>query len=708
MGDIEEYPFLFMNTPSSLQLLASTEVALMLWQFKCAASDVYRNGFGWYGWEKEVFGCEEILVVRVPSRIRSQIDEKISAVGKELIHWKTFHSDVFRYRGTFSKCIKHMVLDFSGTIDYKATAMNILNSGELGDVGNYRMACLYYLEDQVRRFWPSVANISLIDGNSWSGDQLTRSVSYWNGVMKSEKNSIIDRPSEHFRERWIELANRAKDRAAFEQFYQMLPAHETLDETIFYLRNCECRAAIRTLPTLNRVQVEEVFEGKAHATFAILAMDHDQRFLQFARQSWTLVRHLILADEWRFVSVLYVLWKIAFCPDGFLDRSYTRCNEISELLLEIWSDASDELKSAVSNKYIHNFLDQDFEVFKTLSVYRRYSYGHDMKFIIDMLNVSRDVDKVSLWERNCHGFALRSKVSDFQQLMSVCLANNEDEVECYKSEVMGFHDIHGIMIANGFYSDFRDHLCFCSRDARHFQQLGKELLDSNLDSILLHNDDEFAKFEWFVGELFSNEKKDLEEFKAQMISSAGSLRNLLVARCNNSKIRPNHFSTFIGRFVTEENEYNLVKSKLLEQCRSYPMKCSRKGKIDYFDEWIEFLEWCIPDPEEHSAFKKSYNVDGIFLKLLCDTTWWSTSEEIFFDKFLKWYFGNEEDSKNFKLDMIKKNYTRIHFVRTKMRSKDYADRRVVSNLLRWFFDNNTEDLCRFCKSCNFIQHPNVP
>ncbi|XP_065208936.1 uncharacterized protein LOC135837553 [Planococcus citri] len=711
MGDMEEYPFLFMNTPSSLQLLASTEVALMLWQYRCAASDVSVGEFGWLWWEKSVFGCEEILVVPVPSRIRSQIDEKISAFGKELIHWKGFHCDGFKYFETFSKCIKHMVLDFSGTIDNKATAMNILNSGEFGDVENYTMACLYCLEDQVRRFWPSVANESLVDENPRRDGNYWRdrcNLYYWNGVMKSEENSI-DRPSERFRERWIEFASRGEDRAAFEQFYRMLPAHETLEETIFYLEGHECRAAIRTLPTLNRVQVEEVFEGKAHATFAILAMDGDQRFLQFARQSWTLARHLILADKWRFVSVVYVLWIIAFFPDDFTDRSYTRCNEVNELLMEIWSDASDELKSAVSKKYIHNFLDQDFEVFKMSSVYRRYSYGHDMKFIIDMLKMSRDVDKVSLWRRNWQGFALRSKASDFQQLMSLCLENNEDEIECYKKSVLGLPYLACIMIRNGLYSDLKDHLYFYSEDARHFQLLGKQWLEAYLDIILLHNDDDFAKFEWFVGELFSNEKKDVEEFKEQLISSAGSLRYLLAARRRSrSQIHSKDFSTLIGRLVTQEDEYNLVKRKLLEQCRSYPMEWSDKGRIACFNEWIEFLEWCIGDHEKHSAFKQSFNVYEIFSKLLSHASRWSSPDMIFLDEFLAWYFGNEEDSKNFKLDMIKKNYSRIDFVRTNLLSNCDAERYAVSSLLRWFFGNNTEDLRKFCENCNFILHPNVP
>ncbi|XP_065208954.1 uncharacterized protein LOC135837564 [Planococcus citri] len=706
MDAIEEYPFLFMNTPSSLQMLASTKVALMLWQRRCAASSLSYEDLGMHWWDKPIFSCEEILIVRIPSRIKSQIDDRIKTFGKELLKWKRLHYDVFKDEETyFSKCIQYIVLDFSGTIDYKATALTILNSGEFADVENYRMACPYCLEDQVRRFWPLVSTEDVNDRYD------TCNLPYWNGVMESGENSIIDGPTEPFIERWMELANRGEDRAAFEHFYyQMLPdyMYETGEHpSIFDLEHYKCRAAIRSLPVLNRIQVEEVFKGKASAMFGILAMDHDQRFLQFARQSWNLVRHLILDDEPRFFSVLYILWKIAFCPDSFMRTSHTRCDEINELLVEIWSDASDELKAAVSDYYIYEFFERDnFDVYRMSS--NCHSHGHDMKFMIDLLNISQDVDKVSLWRRNWRGFALRAKVLDFEQLMSFCLVNNEDEVKFYKNSLLDFEDLFHDLIGNGFYSDLRDYLYFCSNDAKHFQLSGKNELESNPYAILRHDDHQFAKFEWFIGELFSNETKDVDEFKVQLISSAESLRCLLEA-CNDRKIRSNDFSTLIARFVTEEDEYNLLKRKLLEHWRSYPMNCSHGGRIVFFDEWIEFLEWCIPDPEEHSAFKQSFKVDEIFIELLSDNaTRWSSPDKIFLNKFLRWYFGNEEDSKNFKLDMIKKNYTRIDFVRTKMLSNRNANRREVSALLRWFFDNNTEDLCKFCESCNFILQPNVP
>ncbi|XP_065208950.1 uncharacterized protein LOC135837562 [Planococcus citri] len=714
MDAIEEYPFLFMNTPSSLQLLASTKVALMLWQRRCAAlglSYLDLDRFR-YWFEKLIFSCEEILIVRIPSRIKSQIDDNIFTSGKELLKWQCFHASVFKDEETrFSKCIKHIVLDFSGKIGYKATALNILNSAEFADVENYRMACLYSLEDHVRRFWPLVSTEDLNDTYD------TCNLSYWNGVMESGENSIIDGPTKPFIERWMELANRGGDAAGFEDFYQMLPDYEYEtgeNPSIFDLEDYEFRAAIRSFPSLNRIQVEEVFREKASAMFGILAMDDDQRFLQFARQSWNLVRHLILDDEPRFFSVLYTLWKIAFCPDSFMRTSHTRCDEINELLVEIWSDASDELKAAVSDNYIYEFFERDnFDVYWMSSIC--HSHGHDMKFMIDLLNtlISRDMDKAWLWRDNWHGFALRANVSDFEQLISSCLVNNEDEVKFYKNCLLDFEHFFRDLIGNGFYSDLRDYLYFCSKDPKHFQLLAKKELESNLDIILIHNDDEFAKFEWFVGELFSNEKKDVDEFKAQMISSAGSLKDLLAARRNNREIRSNDFSTLIGRFATAEDEYNLVKRNLLEQCRSYPMNCSGRGKgrIKFFVEWIEFLEWCIPDPEEHSAFKQSCNVDEIFLNLLrgnATAMSKSSPDKLFLDEFLSWYFGNEEDSKNFKLDMIKKNYTRIDFVRTKMLSNRNADRREVSALLRWFFDNNTEDLCKFCESCNFILYPNVP
>ncbi|XP_065225056.1 uncharacterized protein LOC135848899 [Planococcus citri] len=685
MDNFEEYPFIFMNTPASLQILASTEVALMLWRDKFANS--HHSYANLDSFLKPKFSCEEILVSQVPSRITAQIDEQIDAILEEMKNWIDFHSDRYLFDGdfreAFSKCIKHIVVDFSSSIDYKATAVNILNAREFSDVKNYKIACTFCLEDHVRQFWPLVANDKRIEVNHYDCD--VWNLSYWNECMKFGKDLTNDA---ELVKRQMKVALRWEIKeTGFDDVFESLPYHESVSRTISFLWYPKGLPAIRSLP-LNRVQVEELFKEDTTAIFQVLLSNGN--YFQYAYQMWILTKHIILENLSRFESVINILLLMAFHPHPRNGLIVNRWYQSNNLLLEIWSDIPNELKVHVSEV----FLCEEFHYFWRLKP-REFSsyYGRDMTFFVEFLTLNKSHNEYNerLWRDNWHKLALRTKPSCFEHLMRLCLSNNDD-IEIFKNRFREFNDLFRLLMQEGFYSDLKDYLILCSKDVEQFQQLGEKVIGSNLDVVLLHDDDKFAKFDWFVDQLvFSNVKKDADDFKLQLISSFKGLQGLIITHhaCGSPS---DYFSTAVNRFIdANEEELNLVKLKLSAFCRCYPIDSEWK---EY--SWLEFVKWCITNGPQISVSRQSINIDVTFdIGIRCHLHRVGCDHLEFLDRLLKWYFANDEGKRNFKLDKIK-NHQQFPLLSYRMTS-DY-------DLLKWFFEGDNENLRTFCETICYCPH----
>ncbi|XP_065208952.1 uncharacterized protein LOC135837563 [Planococcus citri] len=670
MGDIEEYPFSFINTstPACLQLLASSGVALMLWQCK-----YYLNGIPlrlFMKLQEPRFSCDEMLVI--PSRFKAEIDKKIITIHKELRIWLNDGD----YRYDLSTCFKHIVINASGRIDYKATAVNILNSGDLSDdLMSYRMACRFCLEDQIKRIWPSVAEVN----KRLRLDEITDPIEfdlvfYWTGrYVRSNEDSI------HTDCRVLSVIdNTPPNRPALEYFWKMLPVEQRISTVISSLKKGDYSATKVLLPTLNRIHAEKVFQVATAEVVRFLVSSNDD-YLPHVYQLWTAMKHTtVLEKKSSFSAIVRGLWPLADSRCIGWRLSYARCDQINDALLQIWSSAEDELKDYVSNSdnivYFFNRLDAG-----SANIF--CCYGHDAIFLLDLLERSRDLDKEQFWRHYWRRLALLVKPSCLERLMRLCLPNDDDAIEVFKSQLLDFTNLFESLIKEGFYSHLRDYLLFCSKDAIQFQRLSKDILESNLDAILLHDDDKFAEFDRFVSELFLNVEKDADEFKVQIISSAEGLKCLLSTRlADGSGTRLSDFGRIISRFTRNERQLHLVKNKLWA---TWKMDTAYVDQLNA-DQWRSFLEWCAVDSEELTAFKSSLNLDRIFVTRLTQYFNGEADEVLeFLDTFLKWYYTNEEDVKNFKLDVIK-NYKRIDVFCAKLESNNERDRRLMNELFRWF------------------------
>ncbi|XP_065208935.1 uncharacterized protein LOC135837552 [Planococcus citri] len=693
--DIEDYPFSFMNQPSSLQLLASSEIALTLWQFKYSNStNPTLSSF----LQNKNFSCEEMLVV--PPRFKVKIDERIATIPAELKRWIDFHGkQAFfdgDFRDAFSKSFNLMALDSCGGICFKATAINILNSNLFNNIEKYKLACEFCIEDHVRKLWPFVANDARV-GENLNIDKHSL-ILYWNRRMKSRKTTLKDTLSVKTR---LENTRKASNWPAFEYFWNTHSTdREKLPVAVASVKRANDEAIKHTLPSLNRILATKVFEDAASQILRLLVPNEE--YFQHVHQFWTVVEHTVYEKEPRLFQVLHELWKMVFNPiDIKLGLNNTRCEQINEFLMEIWSKATDNLKYDVSNRHVGDF----FHRLSTSSAAFPSCYGHNMDFMLDLLDKWRYLNKEQIWHKNWRKLILRAKPEYLERFLDVFLPD-DDDVEKLKKELLACKRIFELLIKHGMYSDLKYYLNFCSKDKSQFQQQGKRLLRLHFDLIMFHDDEKFAKFDEFVAEIFSNVRKDIEAFKFASMSSPKNLDRLHEAF---NKDRSTDFKRIIGRFVTSERKLKSMKGKFLNHCRLYANRTQYFGNFQFHaDQWQELTEWCTANEEEMTAFKQSLNIDAIFLKRLADVRYfrvWNLEDSFrFFDGFSKWYFASEADRIDFKLQKIA-NYEQIEHIHAMLSNPSY--RSTMHRLLMWFFDNDAEKVREFCKKCK-ISPPSQP
>ncbi|XP_065223443.1 uncharacterized protein LOC135847703 [Planococcus citri] len=656
-GHIEN-PFSFINTPSSLQLLAASEIALSLWQYKYSNSTY--NYLSWFVIGN--FRCEEMLVV--PPRFKVEIDERILAIRVQLRNWIDFHKEQAFFDGSFkravSKSLKLMVIDSCGGICFKATAINILNSNQFNVVEKYKVAVEFCFKEHVKKIWPSVEKDARV-GKNLNIDKHSL-MFYWNRRMKSRKPCTL-KDTLCVKTR-LENARKASNWPAFEYFWSMQSKGQVkLSQSILYVKLADDGAIKRTLPSLKRTVATKVFEDVAPQILHFLV--RNEKYFQHVHRFWTVVEHTVYEKESSlFQQVLHELWEMVFNPiDISLGLNNTRCQQINEFLIEVWSRATDNLKNDVYSNHVSDF----FHQLSTSSAAFPSCYGHNMDFMLDLLG--RNSNKEQIWHENWRKLVLRANPVYLERFLAVCLP--DDDVEKSKKELLEYERIFELLIEHGMYSEMKNYLNFCLKDKSQFQEQAKRLIISNFDLIMFHDDGKFAKFDEFVGEMFSNVSTDIEAFKFALITSFKSLKLLKDSfdkdHIDTDDLDFGDIETIIGRFVSSE---------------------------------------------QNAAFKQHYfNVDKLFEKCLLNMMHFPRSfgNFRFFVEFFEWYFPTEEDRTDFKLQTIA-NREPIKRVCAALRLRHHFLSNVTEHdLLMFLFDNNVEKVYKFqkklmCESAEETKH----
>ncbi|KAL6960117.1 hypothetical protein U1Q18_048572 [Sarracenia purpurea var. burkii] len=455
----KDNPFNF-REDLSLQLLASTKLALRLWRDK-----IYNNTAIWDGtWFASIteFCCKEFLVV--PSKIAYLVDNGIKLIHYEVRIWLQHFMPAILSIGLvhelsheklsemFLELFDNIVFKPDITICLKSTAVYLLTKMELKPEIKYKLACEYCLEGYVRQIWTSVQNDTNAPGQS-------SLVLYWNNVMT---------------------------------FWGNLTEGEQITRAIEILQNADIAIMKTLLPMLNETQVEIVCGRVGDCIFAKL-MEIDDNF-EHAMKSWICMKDFIPGSI--FYSIIPRLWEIVF---NHAELDFFGLNRSNSVVLELWASAPDRLKSSTLGRH------QIIKLFQTLVLNVRGFDNYDLEFLFELLKNVRYQLRNYVWIHCWRELIVRAKPAKLEKIMKLCLTT-EEEIELFKEQKMSnfkeVKDYCSSCIKNGRYAELCEYLNFCEKNPKRLESLRKEIILCNIHSVLLCDDNEFAKFNLFIYQTF--------------------------------------------------------------------------------------------------------------------------------------------------------------------------------------------------------------
>ncbi|GFY62082.1 uncharacterized protein TNIN_170071 [Trichonephila inaurata madagascariensis] len=144
------------NSPATLRFYSSVTAVSSLFYHENLyfLREIQSHRVGWVTVQDTV--AMQVKLLNLPDSVKKSLTEVIQPVGDQIRKWLCKHESVIQKRitlyGQFSWTSHAM-------IDYKKTAENLLNSGELEPSSAFILACINSIEDYVSLLWPKVKNV---------------------------------------------------------------------------------------------------------------------------------------------------------------------------------------------------------------------------------------------------------------------------------------------------------------------------------------------------------------------------------------------------------------------------------------------------------------------------------------------------------------------------------------------------------------------
>ncbi|XP_065207331.1 uncharacterized protein LOC135836427 [Planococcus citri] len=716
----DENVIVFYFSPVSLSEMALSKLALVCWRQQ--VTDLYPDVARvlWLNWFTEnKFSINDIL--QLPCSIQtSAIDNRIEMMGQELkrcfdllekFFEKKFHDFVLTY-------LEYAILDSNGKICVKSTAKNLLSSGRLTPVDEYKLACAYCLEEDIERLWPSVLRDRSIpfkyEENSQYIRRYPRSLYYWTFRLRNRLDEIPgDEQSAEFR--IMSLKNPyPMEWPEVEYYWSRITSHQRISQmkSIFKEKN----AVKYLLPKLNKEELQYVLQEDTMPAVILSSLAECQSHSDLVTQVWNFMKPSINVKQ--FLQVLGILQK-------FSNRNLS--GRTATLLHDIWTSAPDDLKNKIPNTFAAVFL-RSLSIDSLLA--ESSGYGHNAQIYLDLLTKVESKSRKALWLEHWRKLIMFVNVSDLKKLVDLCFDNETDIAQFKKHHMMDYEMPRSLdristyenflgtrryfdaFIKKGLCDELIEYLKFCSSDEERVRNLMQVIVNSNIPSLHQLKYDALVKFKAFIVSSFPSAEL-ADEFIEKMISeNIESWYALLDKQCLNEV--KNVFECFLS---SKPDLLAEAKQKCFERCQL--ILKSVTFRVFYPRDWQQFLKWCVASEEELTMFKKSFPIDDVFDTLFHEVTLgnldrsdnainWSTSIEQYYafswrgpdadivasmssaNNFLLWLFESYEVTQAFKLKKINdyKNVSAIKSLFSDSFFEDKNDKITNGFVLNWFFDNN--------------------
>ncbi|XP_065223992.1 uncharacterized protein LOC135848128 isoform X2 [Planococcus citri] len=541
------------STLVTLKELSAIAVALKIW--RCEINKYRTND------ELENFNPDKLQVSLkaqnpdLPTVIDTMIRKYVSELGLSIDTWlKEHHKRVlpfhYGHRNYILEDFDDFVCDCDGAIDYASTAECMLRSDRLGKTKKFKIACAYFLEDYVRRVWPSVCKkISLHCINFGECPELY----YWICCLRNELYKIPILAMENYViDGEMLLICMPYNRSSVEYFWNRIPYQNQVRKAL-RLHKREIVTFIKfILPKFDDHQLDDFVNNEDCDLMHALLKDNrlNERLIG---QTWMRIRNII--NEQSFTKLVVGVFEFYIDNLRAMDK-----NQLSEnwvyLCREIWHSAPHGLRrSAIEN------ISSDF--------WRTIIHDFPSESLLTVLTCGSTEERSLFWSKCWPNLIEFRNGEELQQIMETCFENCDAIIQ-YKENVMAtsdhVRDLCDLLLSRPDFDKLNVfvNFCFPNEDAARLFKL--QSLESNfLRRYHVFQKNHFAqaaKFNKFINDTYNNTTL-ATNFKNHLLSLP-IIRCFTPRRLGSKKVWSEQlieFVEFIETFVS--NDRNLERIKML-------------------------------------------------------------------------------------------------------------------------------------------------
>ncbi|XP_065217166.1 uncharacterized protein LOC135843274 [Planococcus citri] len=673
-----ENRLIYQESPTSLREISSLRMALMLWRHKF--TDLCSSD----GLPSVWFSTKEMIAVS--TWIEFFLDPYIPALGKELKMWMDYHSERIFFDSDLGwavlRCFNHIVCYQSGAINYVATAKKLLQNELLNDMEKFRIACVYCLEEDVKRQWALV----------WCGRTkgllnatIKPIIHYWNNRMNKEEHC------KHvcFKRIFASYSKCSRNWTATLHFLNELEVVEQIAQAIELIEQ-DPMFALHVLPHLSVEQQRQVIMKQGVTIYITFAKK--SRYSTFALQLWRFFGQF--ATVFQFNSLI----KQVIDDKEIGLRVKTDINRhVGTLLHDTWSSSQYNLKRYIVHNFINDVLNVLFEEDSLLRVTYR-----DARFLLAVLAATTEESRAKLWNDHQNTIIFNIPPKYLEELFAMCVKDTleVDRIKTRLSEDVEFLEKYNkLSFKEGYFEDVEDFLTFCQVDRNRKYRIQKDLLtrvQMNAVCILDLNDlEKWCRLDRFVDDCYDEDQAT--SFRKDMIRSNPMLEHYQKLLVDGQLYQVRQF---IDVFLSQDQS-SITKDDLIYNCgRSLVF-----GLCYNFNEanWKEFVNWCFnSDANKIAKWKDSLNIDEIFIKMLRRCVDLAYKDSFFrhrkknqnydfvkVNSFLKWYFVTWSAIRNYKHSKID-SFSSIEEIKEAFG----IESDLLTTILEWFYDGDREKIHR--------------
>ncbi|XP_065206864.1 uncharacterized protein LOC135836156 isoform X1 [Planococcus citri] len=690
--EVENEKIVFYTPMPTLVQLASLEVALKIWYSRYSHSvknDLAANCPRFDSSLDHDQVHEVVETLKIPRSIEKVVEHSLHEIHNEYVEfYRNFILDNETFSDTFKKHqIKRLNANWlvwcgNGKIDYKKTALKMVNAAELSDMQKFLIMCKYCLETELESVSSDVISKFPTERGNFGLNSLAF---YWICRLKNELHRVASRRSPSVDYSMAKKCGR-HNLVAFEYFLNRLVGNDRIEIAVYKFENSESRHVYEFQPIiLSKMSYFEQNELFSRIPVSIIMNFYNLNMPELALSIWMRHKdHMSVNDFAKLIKTLF--------------SNTVSCEKDTRLFGDVWNTAPSHFRSHI----IESGRNHIFQAF--LQNVRHSS--NSFEFLYEFLK---------LLQIHCREEALRKYTKDLTiyfadsplmiDVIQLCLPDINERLKL-QHEVMGLSQTfeRSVNLVNQMnFENLRLMLEIYSPNIDFRREFVTRLLKSRSikTHIFITNRRKWNELHEFISNIFLNDEDD-QVLQTTVILNIEKKFVEFFSIFNkypwNDDGCVDDASQIVEQLLMPE-ELTLFKRRLLNcfrnniQSTSYWKTC-KESSID------KFASWCLADigdgDDKIKQFKSVFSIDDAFDRMIrevYDSYIGSVRKHVDDDlidalnKCLKWYFTDDQVAKNYKIRRM------VEF--DKHVPANSMLRIELTKLLQKVFNNDPEQMRKF-------------